>query len=125
MARKNFQWRSRPRKISSELEKRVGRVEPAIVALAHTHAMRGEAAMKSGASWTDRTGFARNALYGRAERTTIYLGTTNSEYGIYLELGTIHMAPRAIIQPTLQQVSQEYFSDAVKLVAVIIGGGRA
>lgn len=78
--------------------------------------------MKANASWNDITGYARGALYGRAEDTTIYLGTTNAEYGIFLELGTIHMAARPIIGPAVPVVADAYFRDAFVLIRGILGG---
>lgn len=90
--------------------------------LASTHAARGEATMKSGAKWVDQTGFARASLYGRAEGTTIYLGTTNEDYGLFLELGTIHMAARPIIEPTVNEVAQAYFRDASALIGAMLNG---
>lgn len=121
MARKFF-WRTPPSRIGRDFESRMQAVEPGIQVLAMTHAMRGEARMKGGAPWTDQTGFARGSLYGRAEGTSIFLGTMNQEYGLFLELGTIHMAPRAIIEPTVNEVSRDYFMDAIKLVAAAMGG---
>lgn len=80
--------------------------------------------MKSGAPWTDQTGYARGALYARAEGTDIHIGTSNEEYGMFLELGTSKMAPRPIIIPTLDTVAQAYIEDAYKLTSTIMFGGR-
>jgi hypothetical protein len=105
-----------------ELTRRVGRIEPALRVLAITHAARGEAWMRAGAPWNDQTGFARAALYGKAQGTDIVLGTTNDEYGPFLEMGTVRMAPRPIIQPGLAFVAPAYFKDAVRLMRGILGG---
>lgn len=78
--------------------------------------------MKANASWNDITGFARNSLYARAENTTIYLGTVNAEYGVFLELGTVHMAPRPVIEPQLNITAERYFRDAIMLIKGILGG---
>lgn len=102
---------------------RVKDIEPAIGELAVTHAARAEGQMKEGAPWNDITGYARGALYGRAEGTDIELGTTNAEYGLFLERGTSKMAPRPIIVPTAQAVAPDYFDDAGRLVMRAIGGG--
>lgn len=57
------------------------------------------------ALWTDRTGAARQGLRGfairQAAEVILYL-VTSVGYGVHLELGTIYMAPRPIIMPTLQ-----------------------
>lgn len=122
MARKNFRWATKPSKMGREFNKKVVRMEAGLRVLASTHAARGDSIMKAGASWTDRTTFARSSLYGRAEGLTIYLGTTNDEYGRHLELGTIYMAARPIIVPTMNEVAQQYFSDSLTLIRGILGG---
>lgn len=95
--------------------------KPGLEALAKSHAARGESDMKHGAPWTDRTTHARNSLYGRAEGTDIELGTTNEEYGLFLELGTSKMAPRAIIVPTANALAPQYFEDAAAFLDHLLG----
>jgi hypothetical protein len=122
MPKSSFKWTKSPVMFASELNRRVAAIPPALAALAATHAARAEAAMKAGAAWNDITAFARGSLYGRSERFTIILGTVNSEYGPYLELGTVKMAARPIIQPTLDATAVAYFNDAAKLIKGILGG---
>lgn len=117
-----FRWVVRPTIIGQNLVSRVAAIEPALRGLASTHAARAEGYMKAGAPWNDVTGYARGALYGRAEGLSIHIGTTNAEYGLFLEMGTVHMAPRPIIQPTLAIVGPAYFRDAVVLIRGILGG---
>lgn len=118
-----FRWVVRPSvAIGQPLMARVAAIEPALRGLASTHAARAEGYMKAGAPWNDITGYARGSLYGRAEGIDIHIGTTNSEYGLFLELGTVHMAARPIIQPTLSIVGPAYFRDAVVLIRGILGG---
>lgn len=119
----DFNWSISPvRAIAQPLAQRVAKIGVALPLLAATHAARGQAYMMVNASWNDVTGYARGALYGRAEGTTIYLGTGNDEYGLFLELGTIHMAPRPIIGPAVPIVAEAYFRDAVTLMRGILGG---
>lgn len=97
------------------------RAVPAIKDLAKVEAARGEAGMKQRAGWTDRTAHARNSLFGRAEETTIYLGTTNLEYGMYLEQGTRHMRAFPTIQPQANETAKVYFEGAAQLVKRSMG----
>lgn len=95
--------------------------EPGLHQLAGSFAARGESDMKTGAPWNDHTTHARTSLYGRPEGTDIELGTTNEEYGLYLEEGTSKMAPRAIIVPTAMAIAPQYFEDAEAFLAHLIG----
>ena len=113
-------WSPTPSTIGRELALRVAAIEPACKELAASHASRGEAAMKAGAPWGDRTGNARQGLFGEAEGTTITLGGT-ADYQIFLEKGTSKMAPRPIIVPTAETTAAEYFADAAKVVKGILG----
>lgn len=122
MSGSQFTWTKRPSAMGRELAKRVAAVPLAIGTLAQVEAARSEGEMKLNAPWTDQTGFARNALYARAENMTIYLGTANAEYGIFLELGTINMAPRPVIEPQLNITAERYFRDAVVLIKGLLGG---
>lgn len=116
-------WRSTPsRAIGFPLAQRVGRIVVALPILAATHAARAEDYMKTNASWNDITGYARGSLYGRAEGTTIYLGTTNSEYGLFLELGTVKMAARPIIGPAVPITAEAYFRDVTVLIQGMLSG---
>jgi hypothetical protein len=116
-------WIKPPSTIAKVLAQRTAAMEGALQGNAASHASRGEAAMKSGAPWNDRTGYARASLYGRAEGTDVVLGTTNGEYGPYLELGTSKMEPRPIIVPTAQAAAPPYFKDAAEIVRRLLGGG--
>ena len=117
-----IEWTIRPNaQIGAKLARMEG-ARPAIAEMAGSHASRAEGRMKAGAPWNDRTGHARASLYGRAEGTDIELGTTNSEYGHYLELGTSKMAPRPIIKPTADETAPAYFNDAAEVVRRLMGG---
>jgi malic enzyme len=113
-------WSPNPSTIGAEIVRRAAQVKPALGELAKSHASRGEAAMKANAPWGDRTGNARQGLFGEAEGTTITLGGT-AEYQIFLEKGTSKIAPRPIIMPTAETTAAEYFADAEKVVRGILG----
>ena len=118
-----FEWRTTPTgAIAAPLASRVAKYITAVRALAMVSAARAESIMKSGAPWNDITGFARGALYGRAQGTTIEIGTTNFEYGLFLELGTVNMAPRPIISPTVNRTADQYYRDAFTLARGILVG---
>ena len=116
-------WIRPPSAIAATLAQRTAAMEGALQANAASHASRGESAMKGGAPWNDQTGYARASLFGRNEGTDVVLGTSNGEYGPYLELGTSKMAPRPIIVPTAQQAAPAYFKDAADIVRRLLGGG--
>lgn len=113
-------WSPSPAVIGAEIVRRAAQVKPAVGALAASHASRGEAAMKTGAPWGDRTGNARQGLFGVAEGSTITLGGT-AEYQPYLENGTSRMSAYPIIQPVAQQTATAYFADAAELVKRLFG----
>lgn len=120
----SFRWDRQPSTFGDILQQRVSVMNQALEMLAMSHAARGESSMKANAGWNDRTAFARASLFGRADGLTIYLGTSNDEYGIFLELGTSKMSAFPTIGPQLRQTSAEYFADAVTLTgAILIGGG--
>lgn len=108
-------WHPNPTVIGKTIVARAAQARPALTELAAFHASRGEASMKSGASWIDRTGNARQGLFGVAEGLTITLGHTMS-YGVYLEGGTSRMRAYPIVRPVAQQTATEYFADALELV---------
>lgn len=123
MARGGVVWITPPSTIARTLAQRTAGMAGALEANAAAHASRGESAMKAGAPWTDRTGYARASLTGRAEGTDVVLGTTNTEYGVYLELGTSKMAARPIIEPTAREIAPTYFTTSAAIVRRLLGGG--
>jgi HK97 gp10 family phage protein len=116
-------WIKPPSTIARTLAQRTAGMQGALNANAQAHASKGESAMRANAPWNDRTGFARASLTGQAEGTDVVLGTTNSEYGIYLELGTSKMAARPIIVPTANEIAPEYFRTSADIVRRLLGGG--
>lgn len=116
-------WITPPSHIASVLAQRTAAMQGALNANAQAHASRGESQMKGGAPWNDQTGYARASLTGQAEGTDIVLGTTNTEYGHYLELGTSKMAARPIIEPTAREIAPGYFETSAGIVVRMLGGG--
>lgn len=96
------------------------RLSAGLGALCEEEAQRGQDAMRTGRSWTDRTGHARDSLTGSYERTgdvhVISFYTTNEDYGLILELA--HAGRFAIIRPTADRLAPEVIARA----AALIGG---
>jgi HK97 gp10 family phage protein len=125
MAGTRIYWKTNPSRIGQNIRTRANRAGDAVFAVAQNGASKGESAMKSGAPWNDQTTNARQGLTGTAVRqgrnSQIQLYHT-MDYGIYLELGTYKMAPRAIVLPTMQQIEGEVVADAAEAVSRIMGG---
>lgn len=116
-----------------DLSQRSRRLEAALIALSQTYAGNIEATMKANRPWQDRSGNARNRLYGRpfferSSPTVFEVGVTaghGMDYGIYLELGTRFMTrgpgppPGAypIVNPTLADYAPRFVEDARRLIA--------
>lgn len=118
-------WTKPPTLIAAAINYRKNRARTRIFASAATHAARGEARMKAGAPWNDRTGNARQGLFGQAdisgETATITLGGTVS-YQPYLELGTSRMAPRPIVVPVTNEIAAAFVKEAAVIVRSEFGG---
>lgn len=120
----SVRWVTSPGTIANAISLRSRGVQEGVGKLALSHAARAEGKMKTGAPWTDRTGNARQGLFGEAETSptgaTITLGHT-VEYGPFLELGTSKMAPRPIVVPVTQETAVEFTEDAAELVRRLFG----
>ncbi|MEX0975040.1 MAG: hypothetical protein WD024_06830 [Bacillota bacterium] len=85
----------------------------AIVALAKNYAGTLEARAKQNASWTDRTGNARNGLFGAVQVSGIKADTVvirlahSMDYGPFLELA--NDGKYAILKPTLDAAVPEIY----------------
>lgn len=121
MAGLTITWRPGPEAIAAAILAKAAETRAGIEALAASHAARGEATMKQNAPWTDRTGNARQGLWGRSDGLTIYLGGTMDYQLKYLENGTSKMPAYPIIRPTAQTVSLEYTADAIAFVKALWG----
>jgi hypothetical protein len=117
-------WIVPPTGIAAQIRVRAEGVRAGTLVLGSTHAARGEAQMKARAPWNDRTGNARQGLFGRVEAggtsLTITMGGTVS-YQPYLELGTSKMAPRPIIVPVTQETAAALVKDVTALVRRLFG----
>lgn len=100
---------------------------PQVVAdVTASEASRAEAHMKDNAPWSDRTGNARQGLFGTSEATSsgaiMALGHTE-EYGPYLELGKGRMKKKyAIIVPTWRKWKRTLADEAGKALMELFRG---
>lgn len=94
--------------VCSNQKKWAERRKAAIVALALNWAGELEGRAKKNAPWTDRTGNARNGLFGNVsvskDEAVIVLGHS-MEYGVFLELA--NDGRYAILQPTINKAVPE------------------
>lgn len=95
------------------------RLDAALGALCQEEAERGQDAMRTGRSWTDRTGHARDSLTGSARKEgegvhVIELYTTNEDYGLVLELA--RAGRYAVIRPTADALAPEVLRRAASLI---------
>lgn len=103
-----FVWITSPDDLSDNMKKYGERVLAGVRAIADQHAKMGQDRMRLEASWTDRTGNARQGLLGVTEheknQTTVYFIHT-VDYGPSLELD--HAGNYAIVMPVLLEISVE------------------
>ena len=94
------------------------RVRAAVRAVALRYAAEGEGYMKANAPWQDRTGVARQSLWGAVEEGPSYIKVGYGhgvEYGIYLELRS-GKGRRPILEPTRDRMAPLFFEDVKRLV---------
>ncbi len=113
-----FEWIQHPEhSIAVQLRKlNSTTLNVAIETLALAWAKKAERFAKQHRPWNDQTTHARDSLYGDAIGTTIYVGTVNKDYGLYLELGTRKMRAYPIILPTIFEIALQYYSDVVRMM---------
>lgn len=115
----SFSWQEPPSTLSAHLTSWEKRLLDAIATLAKEFAGRMESYMKQHAPWNDRTGAARRGLRAVAEigATSFVLRVFHTVvYGVFLEFGTRHMAPRPILAPTIAQFSSAVMGELRQLV---------
>lgn len=110
----SFSWDTSKFKSAKHMERKLDR---AIRGVCRYWDGRVEAAMKTGAPWTDRTSNARNGLAAFAGTTSrghaIYL-THSVHYGIYLE--TRNNERYAIILPTIRAYAPKVMKTLTKIL---------
>lgn len=115
-----FTWTRPPTEAWPEMtETYIREIRSAVRALADRYASEIEAYMKQNASWTDRTGNARQTLYSEVNDMAIdmvdILLSHGVEYGINLELN--NQGRYAIIGPTQDIFAPRIWADVVALFA--------
>lgn len=99
------------------------RIGPAAMVVASASASELRAYMQSNRRWTDRTGKAKamlDAVASKPDENTIRVTLVHGvSYGIWLELA--HEQKYAIIKPTMQAKSGEYFQRYQKLLEKVLG----
>jgi hypothetical protein len=98
-------WQTPPSALIAGLDDYAKRLRQGVLLIGNAIAESMQRAAQAGADWVDRTRQAREGLRGFAVATAmgviIYL-VGLAPHNIFLELGTIHMAPRPIILPVLE-----------------------
>jgi len=106
--------------ITPKLQRALAVLPDALEELGQNVSAVGEQYAKMNAPWNNQTNFARESLFSDHEVTgdtlTIVVGTTNDEYGPFLELGTENMAPLPIIEPTVQHLAPQLEAAVGKLI---------
>ena len=105
--------------VKRNLQTWADRQRAAVIALANNWAGQLEGRAKAAAPWTDKTGNARNGLFGSTEVTgmtrnevKIRLGHS-MEYGIFLELA--NDGRFAVLKPTIDQAVPEIYDSYKRL----------
>src|SRR5690554_5534178 len=103
--------------VNRNLRELMERKKAAIRALAERTTGEMEAYAKPNAPWADRTGDARESLFGYvlSRETTLLLRIAHGqEYGKWLEL--CNQGKYAILEPTTKRFAPMFFEDVRKLV---------
>lgn len=110
-------WQLPPRNLAQKVRDYLTRLMKAVVGLATYFAAQIESAARKNASWTDRTGHARQGLTARAFKagTAVTIALFHSAiYGIWLEVK--NSGRFAIILPTLRQFHPQVMAGLQALV---------
>lgn len=93
------------------------RMRAALKALGDHYGAQMEAEAKVEAPWTDRTGLARQGLFGEAREfgdDTLRVRLSHTmEYGTYLELA--NSGKYQVLEPTVQRHAPDFFQDVEKV----------
>lgn len=86
-------------------------------ALGDQYSSQMEAEAKVEAPWTDRTGLARQGLFGEAKEfgdDTLRVRLSHTmDYGVYLELA--NSGKYAILEPTVKKFAPDFFQDTERV----------
>lgn len=97
------------------------KLDVAMKALVHYHAIRIETALKSKAPWTDRTGTARSGLFAvdkSGSKNWSVVMAHSVDYGIWLEVK--YSGRYATITPRLQEEGPNIMDDATHIFGSIL-----
>ncbi|HHY47097.1 MAG TPA: hypothetical protein GX506_07355 [Firmicutes bacterium] len=95
----------------------VNRTKAALFALGQHYDAKMESEAKQEAPWTDRTGNARQGLFGEAmeESDALRVRIAHSvDYGVYLELA--HSQKYAVLEPVAKRNAPEFIRDAQEVI---------
>lgn len=85
--------------------------------LGEHYAAKMEGDAKRDAPWTDRTGAARQGMFGgvQSRESTILVRLSGSEgHNVYLELA--NQGKYAVIEPTVKRHAPDFFKDAERVI---------
>lgn len=102
--------------VKKNLHEWADRQRAAVITLANNWAGQLEGRAKTTAPWTDRTGNARNGLFGGVEvkGTEVFIRLGHSmEYGIFLELA--NDGRFAVLKPIIDQAVPEIYDSYKRL----------
>jgi hypothetical protein len=94
------------------------RQKAALLALSEQYAARMEAYAKANKRWQDRTGNARQGLFGYSimrDQSLITRVAHTVDYGVYLELA--NQGRFAILLPTVRRFVADYLEDAKRVMS--------
>ena len=103
--------------VSRNLAAWADRKKAALHALGEFYAAKMEGEAKRDASWQNRTGAARQGLFGKAEtrESGLVVRLAHSvEHGVYLELK--NQGKYAILDPTVKRNAGDFFRDAERVI---------
>ena len=121
MARRSINWDDK--ELAQRIEKMPNEVDRVLSGVVRYHAPKFQRRARIDASWTDRTGNARNGLFAKAviEKQHSYAIVLHHTmpYGFWLE---VRFAGRyAVILPTLDASGPEVMRDVARLFVVLSG----
>jgi hypothetical protein len=88
----------------------------AVYALADNYALKSEAMAKRNAPWTDRTGHARQGLFGyvrKPDNRVVVRIAHSMSYGVFLELA--NSGKYAILGPTARLLAPSFYDNVQRL----------